>query len=84
MGTPIPNEEFYIDPAKSYDVVTYAWVPWPAPPQCGINYVRTFACIKTGQQVLDWLNAGHECTLNVLCAIPLAGFCEKIKSMTER
>jgi len=83
MGTPIPEEPFVIDPDTLYCVVTDAWTPWPEPPQCGINYSRQFSCNQTGQHILDWLNAGHECTFEVLCAPPLAGFCERIHSITE-
>lgn len=83
MGTPIPPEPFEIDPAKMYTVVVDAWNSLPFVEACNIGSHSRWSGPLLGQTVIDWLDAGNECTFNILFGPPLAGFTNRIFSMTE-
>jgi len=83
MGTHVPEEPFEIDPTKNYKVTVDHWTPHPEPAQCGINYQGQCWCFKTGAEIIAWVDAGSECTFDILCSPVLAGFCDRIYSLEE-
>jgi len=83
MGTPIPNEEFYIDPLKTYNLCLYTWNWFPGPPRCGGLQMADANCQKTGAEIIAWLDGGFECSDTPLCAPPLLPYGQKIKSIEE-
>lgn len=83
MGWYLPKEPWTIDPAKTYWVVVYTWSPWPGPAQCYLNRIANAAASRLGQVIIDWLDAGKQCTYDTLIRPPFSGVCELIKSIEE-
>lgn len=83
MGTNVPTWPFEIDPAKNYLVVVDVWTPGTPTGQCAITYIGTHQANRTGAQIIAWIDNGFECTYTTLISPPLAGFCDRIKSVTE-
>ena len=83
MGTDVPTEPFVIDPATSYLVTVDCWVPAPLPPQCGGTYMGQLSDTILGADIIAWIDAGKECTLDILIGPPLAGYTNRIFSIEE-
>ena len=83
MGTPVPTPSFDIDPLQNY-LVTVRWWHHVGFEGCELDDLQgTASDTFLGQAVINWLNAGNECThLTLINPIGIF-FNERIIEMVE-
>lgn len=83
MGHPVPEEPFIIDPAKNYLVTVDWWTFLPGLPRCGGVYEGKVARVRTGADIIFWIEFPGECSSFPLVRPPLTGAAERIFSIEE-
>lgn len=83
MGHDIPEGNFEIDPLKTYKVTVDWWYYLPGPESCSGSYQGKDSANRGGQQIIDWLAAGRECTNWTLVRPPLSTAAERIFTLEE-
>ncbi len=83
MGTPVPPEPWEIDPDKNYLVTVDTWFAPVPPAECGQFHQGKFQDTFIGQVIIDWIEAGKECTYDILIGPPLALLTNRIYTIEE-